>query len=337
MRGLAAAPAEGDPAAAGRPCRIAVAASGGRDSTALLHATARAARAAGIEVLALHVHHGLQPQADAWWRHLQAQCARWRRNGWPVRFVGCRLPGAPSPGDSIEAWARRERYAALADMARAQGVDTVLLAHHRRDQAETVLLQALRGAGPAGLSAMPRDIVRGGVRWLRPWLDHPREAIEHYLLRHRLRWVEDPSNLDPRHARNRLRLAVWPAFEGAFDHLEAPLSLVASRAQEAQACCEELAALDAGSVVCADGELQLAPWQTLSAARRANLLRHWSRSWSAVGLPETLLRRLMRELPVARNGLRWPAPGGVLQLRQGRLRWMATPPHRDPGAVASPP
>ncbi len=279
----------------------------------------------GVLVFALHVHHGLQPQADAWWRHLRAQCARWRQGGLPVRFVACRLRGGPGPGESVEAWARRERYAALAAMACREGVDTVLLAHHRRDQAETVLLQALRGAGPAGLSAMPREIERRGVRWVRPWLDHPREAVEHYLRRHRLRWVDDLSNDDPRYARNRLRLQVWPAFSQAFHHLEIPLCAVARRAQEAQACCEELGALDAVSAVSLDGALQLASWQALSPARRANLLRHWARQWSDVGLPESLLQRLMRELPAARNGLCWPAPGGQLRLQRGLLDWCATP------------
>lgn len=317
--------------------RVGVATSGGRDSTALLHATARAARDIGVQVIALHVHHGLQPQADTWWRHVQAQCARWRHASLPVRFVGARLGGAPGPGESVEAWARRERYAALAAMAHREGVDTVLLAHHRRDQAETVLLQALRGAGPAGLSAMPREIERGGICWVRPWLDHPREAIEHYLRRHRLRWVDDLSNEDPRYARNRLRLQVWPAFSQAFEHLEAPLCAVARRAQEAQACCEELAALDAAEAVSVDGALQLTPWRALSPARRANLLRHWCGRWSAVGLPESLLHRLMRELPVARNGLRWPAPGGVLLLRRGLLQWAPTPPRTDPEPSPCPP
>ncbi|MGA1327741.1 MAG: tRNA lysidine(34) synthetase TilS [Rubrivivax sp.] len=322
------APAAEDPGpgpafAAGR--RIGVAASGGRDSTALLHATARAARDTGVMVFALHVHHGLQPQADVWWRHVQAQCVRWRQGGLPIRFVATRLAGAPGPGESVEAWARRERYAALASMAHREGVDTVLLAHHRRDQAETVLLQALRGAGPAGLSAMPREIERSGIRWVRPWLDHPREAIEHYLRRYRLRWVDDRSNQDPRYARNRLRLQVWPAFSQAFEHLEVPLCAVARRAQEAQACCDELAAVDAADAVSPDGALQLAPWRALSTARRANLLRRWAQQWSDVGLPESLLQRLMRELPAARNGLRWPAPGGLLCLRQGRLAWCASP------------
>ena len=123
--------------------RVAVAASGGRDSTALLHATLRAAQPSGIEVLALHVHHGLHADADAWQAHVHAQARRWGA-GFDTR----RLAGQPGPGDSVEAWARRGRYQALAEMARAAGCDLVLLAQHQRDQAETFLLQAMRGGGP---------------------------------------------------------------------------------------------------------------------------------------------------------------------------------------------
>ena len=100
---------------------VAVAASGGRDSTALLHATARAAKALGLQVVALHVHHGLNPQADAWADHVQKQCARWRRAGWPVSCEVARLTDAPQAGQSVEAWARAGRYAALARMATEHG------------------------------------------------------------------------------------------------------------------------------------------------------------------------------------------------------------------------
>src|SRR6185369_13650037 len=111
----------------------------------------------GIEVVALHVHHGLMPQADAWVQSAVRLCARWQAAGWPLRLRWHRLDSTPAQGDSVEAWARRERYAALAQMAREEGASLVLLAQHRRDQAETVLLQALRGGGPRGLAAMPRS------------------------------------------------------------------------------------------------------------------------------------------------------------------------------------
>ncbi|MBE0548863.1 MAG: tRNA lysidine(34) synthetase TilS, partial [Rubrivivax sp.] len=185
--------------------RVAVAASGGRDSTALLHCVVRRAAALGIEVVALHVHHGLMPAADTWLRQVRGQSRRWG-----AAFMCHRLDGSPPPGASVEAWARGERYRALAAMAREAGCGLVLLAHHRRDQAETWLLQALRGAGPAGLAAMPLQASRQGLVWARPWLDQARQAIDAYVRRHRLQFVDDASNADPRFARNRLRAAVWP-------------------------------------------------------------------------------------------------------------------------------
>ena len=217
-----------------KPKHVAVAVSGGLDSTALLHCTARMAAAAGVQVHALHVHHGLQPDADAWMAQVAAQCRRWRAGGLPVRFHGHRVLERPAPGDSLEAWARRVRYRALADLAQAAGCSLVLLAHHRRDQAETVLLQALRGAGPAGLSAMPALVQREGLTWARPWLDQPREAIVAYVRRWHLRVVVDPSNADDRHARSRLRQRLWPDLQLAFADAERALCAVARRAQEAR-------------------------------------------------------------------------------------------------------
>jgi tRNA(Ile)-lysidine synthase len=134
-----------------------------------------------VRVVALHVHHGLQPQADDWWRHCATTCRRWAARGAALHFAATRLDSAPARGDSVEAWARRERRRALHSMALANGASLLLLAQHRRDQAETVLLQALRGAGSAGLAAMPREVERDGLVWCRPWLDMPRPAIDAYL------------------------------------------------------------------------------------------------------------------------------------------------------------
>jgi len=114
----------------------------------LLHAAATAAKAIGIDVVALHVHHGLVAAADGWLAHGRALCARWARRGLPVTFASTRLDDRPSRGDSVEAWARQARYRALRTMALEQGIDLVLLAHHRRDQAETFLLQYY-GAAPS--------------------------------------------------------------------------------------------------------------------------------------------------------------------------------------------
>ncbi len=302
--------------------RIAVAVSGGRDSTALWHAVARAARGTALEVVGLHVHHGLLAEADGWVAHLQRQARRWAARGLPVRLAWHRLQGRPGRGDSVEAWARRERYAALTAMARAEGIGLVLLAQHRRDQAETFLLQALRGAGAAGLAGMPREAVRGGVVWARPWLDQPREAIEAYVSRHRLGFVEDPSNADRRLARNRLRQELWPALSAAFPQAEASLAASARRAHEAAACLRELAELDAAGVCSREAGLDVARWAGLSAARRANLLRGWLAGHGAV--PESLVQRLLLELPGAAPPSAWPWPAGVLRLHAGRLQVLPT-------------
>lgn len=310
---------------------VAVAFSGGRDSLALLHATCRSAAALGLQVVALHVHHGLQPEADGWVVWAQRLCARWRRRGWPLRLRWARLSGAPAAGDSLEAWARAGRYAALERMAGEEGAGLVLLAQHRRDQAETVLLQALRGGGPAGLSAMPALIQRQGLTWARPWLDQPREAIEAYLRHYRLRPLEDPSNSDVRLARNRLRLQVWPALLAAFGDAEAALAGAAERAQQATAALAELAAIDLAPLVDDRGQLQVAGWRQLSAARQANALRAWWLSRSGQGLPDALLKRLLAEVPAA-GAARWPAGGGVTcVLYRGHLQRVADlAPARDP-------
>lgn len=305
---------------------MAVALSGGRDSTALWHATARVARQLGnLEVVGLHVHHGLQPEADAWLERLRRQARRWAARGWPVAFDWRRLEGRPPAGESIEAWARRGRYAALSEMARSAGIDLVLLAHHRRDQAETFLLQALRGAGPAGLAAMPRLAWRNGISWARPWLERPREAIEAYVRHHRLSYVDDASNRDPRHARNALRRDVWPSMVAAFAHVEVTLAASASRAHEAARCLDELARIDLQGVAGGpDGRVHVASWRQLSEARRANLLRAWLGERLAKGAPDSLVERLLDELPGARAGSRWPAGDGELRLHGGTLRFVST-------------
>ena len=301
-----------------RPC-VAVAYSGGRDSTALLHATLGAAEGLGLKVLALHVHHGLQPAADAWLAHCRARCARWARAGRPIAFDFERLADVPQPGDSIEAWAREARYRALGDMARRHGCALVLIAHHRRDQAETVLLQALRGAGVAGLSAMPVAADRDGVTWHRPWLAQPSHAIDAYIRRHRLRHIEDTSNADPRHARNRLRSAVWPALASAFPDAEAALAASAAWAQEARSCLDELALQDLARMQDEGGGFAIEPWQALSPARRSNALRAWLGQRFGQGAPTALVQRLMDELP-GRGAAQWPCGPWLLRRYRGHLR-----------------
>lgn len=312
-----------------KPARVAVAYSGGRDSTALLHATLVAAAGHGIDVLALHVNHRLNPRADDWQAHAQRQCERFARRGLPVRFVVQVVSDAPTKGDSVEAWARQARYRALRAMAAEHGASLVLLAHHRRDQAETFLLQALRSAGVAGLAGMPSVVERDGITWARPWLAVSRDAIDAYLRRHRLAHIDDDSNDDPRFARNLLRQRVWPALSAAFPQAEAALADAAAWAQQANACLNELAVIDLAAVA---GEpwLDLRAWQGLSAARRSNVLRAWLRLQTGRPAPATLVARLLDEL-AGSGPARWPLAGGALRRYRGRLSYEPSP---NPAAPA---
>lgn len=296
---------------------VAVAYSGGRDSTALLHATLVAAQDTGWHVVALHVNHALSAHADDWQQHCQDQCARWAAQGHALSFAATRLSTQPQAGDSIEAWARRERYAALREMAMAHAASVVLLAHHRRDQAETFLLQAFRSAGVAGLAGMPREIERDGLRWMRPWLGLPRSPIEAYVQHHGIAYVDDDSNEDDRYARNRLRRRVWPALEQAFANAEPALAAAASWAQQAQSCLDELADLDLATRVDAHG-LSLSGLFDLSAARRVNALREWLRRQTGRPAPASLVERLGDELRGA-GPASWPMSGATLYRRRGRL------------------
>lgn len=320
------------PASAMTSCRVAVAYSGGRDSTALLHAVLMSVRDTGTSVAALHVHHGLSVQADAWERHCRDQCARWQVEGFPVSFAACRLRTRPQPGDSIEAWARRERYAALGRLARTHGADVVLLAHHRRDQAETLILQALRSAGVAGLAGMPRAIERDGIHWLRPWLDVPRSTIEAYVESLGLSYIDDDSNTDERHARNRLRLSVWPALVQAFPEAEPALAAAATWAQQAQACLDELASDDL-ALLHGPAGLQLVGLGQLSAARQVNALRAWLRRQTGAAPPASLLARLSDEL-FGVGAASWPLAGGLLRRHRGQLTWSRPVATRSPSKTA---
>jgi len=180
--------------------------SGGVDSVVLLHRLHALAPRLGFRLSALHVHHGLSPNADAWAAFCRKLCKDW---GVPlaVRKVRVRRRGA-----GLEAAARAARRAAFARV----GADAIALAHHLDDQAETVLLNLLRGAGPRGASAMPAAGRLGGKQLLRPLLEVPRREILAYARAHRLAWVEDESNRDDALTRNFLRLRVGPLLESRF-------------------------------------------------------------------------------------------------------------------------
>jgi tRNA(Ile)-lysidine synthase len=246
---------------------LAVAYSGGADSTALLHAAAT--RWPG-QVHAIHVHHGLQAAADGFERHCVESCARLAV---PLHVV--RIDARHAPGESPEDAARRARYDALAGEAARHSIATVLLAQHADDQVETMLLALSRGAGLPGLAAMPASFERQGVRFERPLLAMPGLAIREWLTQQGLPWVEDPSNSDTGFTRNRIRRELLPALERAFPQFRETFARSARHAAQAQRVLEALAADDLAAM---QGRPLLGALQRQPRERQANLLRHWLRA-----------------------------------------------------------
>ena len=247
---------------AAAPARIVVALSGGRDSTALLDALSLLRPELGIALSALHVHHGLSPNADAWAAFCADQCAT--RNV-PLAVHRARVDRAP--GASLEATARAARYAALA----TADADIVALAHHADDQAETLLLQLLRGSGPHGLAAMPTERASpAGPLLLRPLLALPRAAIDAYAAARGLAWVDDESNANTTVKRNFIRHEVAPRLAAAFPGYPATLARAARHQAEAAQLIDDLALLDAQGAI----HMENAAGATLDRATLIALAAH---------------------------------------------------------------
>ena len=237
-----------------------VALSGGLDSSVLLHAMAELARAQSFRLRAVHVDHGLQADSGAWAQACREACAA---AGIPLQVISLRLQ-APR-GASLEAAAREARYAALAGELAPD--ERLLTAHHRDDQLETVLIQLLRGAGVAGLAAMPAR-ARLGPGWqLRPLLDVDRAELRDFADRHGLTWCEDPMNEALRFDRGWLRARVLPAIRERWPSAATTVARSASHLAEASRLLDGLAAADAAGLV-DDGRVVLAGLAT-SFARPA--------------------------------------------------------------------
>lgn len=240
--------------------RLVVAYSGGPDSTALLHA---ALTLWPEQVTALHVNHGLLPEATLWVRHCERCCRAWRV---PLRTLGVRVDNR---GQGLEAAAREARYACFeGELGRG---DVLLLGQHRDDQAETVLLRLLRGAGPEGLAGMPRQRALGRARLIRPFLSLPRATLEDYNSAHNLPLVRDPGNADVRHDRVFLRREILPRLAARWP-----------------ACAERLAS--AADLLREQGELLAVP--------------PLARACSVTGDPGFTLASLPQQAPAAACALR---------------------------------
>jgi tRNA(Ile)-lysidine synthase len=304
-----------------RPRIVLIAYSGGLDSTVLLHAAAQVFGAA--QCCAAHIHHGLSPHADAWQEHC-AQFAHTLGCAFITRRID--LTGAAVPvlnavrGDpgvlasglardaastSIEACARHARYRALQEIYREHNAQALLLGHHADDQAETVLLQLLRGAGVAGLAAMPAATDdHYGMRRMRPWLDVPRALLVAYARHYQLTWIEDESNLDTRYTRNLIRHTLSPILEHHFPAYRTALARSARHAAQAQSVLDDMAQLDlqraATDAQCSS--LSHARFAALSVPRATNLLRYWIRMMGLPAVSAAQLDEALRQLRSATSG-----------------------------------
>ncbi len=274
------------------PCAfpLAIALSGGADSTALLLA---AQRIWPGQVLAIHIHHGLQAAADAFERHCVSLCAQVQV---PLHTV--RVQAHPAAGDSPEDAARRARYAALASAARELGAAVVWLGHHADDQVETLLLALSRGAGLPGLASMPARFERDGVVFERPWLQVPGPQLRQALREAGIAWVEDPTNADTAYTRNRIRHALLPALEAAFPAFRDTFARSARHAAQAQ---ELLTALAAGDLQSVGDPPDVAALQALPRARQANVLRYWLRSVHGAAPSEAQMDALLDQVDACRT------------------------------------
>ena len=312
---------------------VVLAASGGRDSLgALLALRQWQAEGRFARLSAVHVDHGLHPDAADWARQTREQAAALGVPATVVPVTVTRRRQGQGRG-SLEAAAREARYAAL-DRALADAAATdpahppvLVTAHHAEDQAETVLLALMRGSGSRGLSGMAAWRARGRFHHWRPFLHWPRERLEALAAESALPWVDDPSNEDPGFARNFVRHRVLPAVRGYWPDAVSRIDASAGRLAEEQALLAEMAREDAG-VPLDSTVIELAPLDGLSPARRLNVVRQWLAALGCLPPPAERLAEWMKQVATAaadrQPRLEWP--GGQLRRWGGRLWWLAGEP-----------
>ncbi|WP_256123635.1 MULTISPECIES: tRNA lysidine(34) synthetase TilS [Stenotrophomonas] len=318
------APTSPLPPAPDLPAPVLVGFSGGLDSTVLLHWLAQSPvqRAAGLH--AVHVHHGLQADADRWAAHCEAVCAAWSI---PLQVVRVEVPR--DSGEGLEAAARHVRREAFARVL-PEG-EHLALAHHRDDQAETFLLRALRGSGVDGLAAIRAHAPFAAASIWRPLLQHPRSDLRAHALAHALHWIEDPSNASDAADRNFLRLHVLPLLQQRWPQADAAFARSAELSAQAQRLLDASDHDTLRRCTVSPGVLDCARLQRQPRERRARLLRHWVRSAGQPPLPAAGVQAIERELlPAAHDADAQFAWQGV------RIRRWRGHLHLLPSALALP-
>lgn len=268
--------------------------SGGLDSQVLLALCLKLRALYPFSFRAIHVHHGLSSFAEEWLRHCQQSCDQAQ-----VELICRRIDAKPPAGESLEAYARQLRYAVFKQAL--QPGDILLTAHHQDDQAETVMLQLLRGAGLKGLSAMPKVKVFGQGLLARPLLERTRAELLVYAQREHLLWVEDESNQEGCYPRNHIRHALLPLLKKSWPAVSKTLSRSAQHCAEAQALLAEVAHEDLERVAGSkSGLLSVKRLLELSPARQRFVLRQWFEEQGVLMPTARKLQQLQEEVLQAR-------------------------------------
>lgn len=292
---------------------LVLALSGGVDSVALLAILVELAGPARFSLRAVHVNHAISPNASAWAEFCLRACTRF---GVPLKVEPVDIGPYRSLG--LEAAARRARYEALA----REDADFIVLAQHRDDQAETLLLQLLRGAGVAGLAAMPERRALPGSRavLLRPLLGVPRAAIEQFARDRGLSWIDDESNTDVARQRNFLRHEVMPLLKRRFPAADRTIARAAAHLAESRTLQDDLARMDLGPADRREG-IAVSMLRELGGARAKNAIRFRCADLGVPALGTARLDELWRQLNAAAEDAnpRMSVPGWEFRRYRGRL------------------
>ena len=270
-----------------------VALSGGVDSVVLLHLLHQLQKRQNFTLKASHVHHGLSKNADKWVKFCEKLCTKLSV---PLDIHYIKLPQKKSLG--IEGEARQLRYEKLLQAK----TDLVVLAHHEDDQAETFLLQLIRGAGVKGLSSMAH--FDGTRRLWRPLLNTSRVDIERHAEKHKLKWIEDESNQNIDFDRNFIRSKVLPILKNRFNYIIKVISRSSSNLAEAQHLLDNLAQIDLKSNLKSNNyrhKLKVKNLEKLSNARAKNVLRYWLEKNDQMMPSKDLLDELLRQVLTAKK------------------------------------
>lgn len=274
--------------------RLYIAYSGGVDSHVLLHCCAQYSELRP-KIIAIYVHHGLQPLAESWGQHCEFQA---RQLG--VAFQLLRVNAKAERGQSPEEAARIARYQSVTNLLAEN--DLLLVAQHQDDQLETVLLQLIRGAGVQGLAAMPEITLFGRGQLFRPLLTIPKTALIEYAVEQQLKWVEDPTNQKDEFDRNFLRHQIIPVLKNRWQSVAKTVSRSAKHCANAQQLLSEMGDNLLASVLnIEDHTLSIRHLQYLSAPKQQLVIRHWF-NYHSLRMPSTaLVRDLFQQLIFAKT------------------------------------